>query len=143
MASGCWVFASNGDVPPDAFVGGEDNGETVFIARGSFSNSQVPGKLLPSHGCCYVPWGGKENPLAEYEVLCDFNGMWIDCSGADVPSNALPAGETEDGEPLYVGRVFHDGTLTVGKVQQSHGVCYVPYGGEELPYQDYQILVEC
>ncbi|KAK9753383.1 Protein of unknown function (DUF3421) [Popillia japonica] len=141
MASGCWVPAASGDIPQNAFVGGEDNGETLFVARGSFGDSQVPGKLLASHGCCYVPWGGKENPLTEYEVLCDFNGDWIECSGASIPQNAFPAGESEDGEPLYIGRVFIDGTLTIGKVQESHGVCYVPYDGKEESFQDYQILV--
>lgn len=141
MSSACWVAAAGGEVPPNAFIGGEDNGEALFVGRGNFNNSQIPGKLLATHGCCYVPWGGNENPLNEYEVLCDFNGGWIDCSGANIPSTALPAGETEDGEPLYVGRVFHNGCLTIGKVQESHGVCYVPYGGEELPFQAYQILV--
>jgi hypothetical protein len=33
-----------------------------------------------------------------------------------VPDNALPSGETEEGEPLFVGRASHEGTLTVGKV---------------------------
>jgi len=31
--------------------------------------------------------------------------------------------------------------MTVGKVQQSHGVCYIPYGGEELSFPDYEVLV--
>ncbi|KAI4471008.1 hypothetical protein MML48_1g07012 [Holotrichia oblita] len=56
MANGCWVPSASGNVPPNAFVGGEDGGEPLFVARGYFGNGQVPGKLLASHGCCYVPW---------------------------------------------------------------------------------------
>lgn len=141
MAYACWVPSSSGEIPPNAFVGGEDNGEPLFVARGNFNNSQVPGKLLASHGCCYVPWGGEENRLCDYEVLCDFNGDWVECSGSIIPTDAFPAGESEDGEPLYVGRVFHEGSLSIGKVQQSHGVCYIPYGGKEIAFPDYQILV--
>lgn len=33
-----------------------------------------------------------------------------------MPDRALPSGETEDGEPLFVGRTSHEGTMTVGKV---------------------------
>ncbi|XP_044268897.1 uncharacterized protein LOC123014086 [Tribolium madens] len=138
----CWVAARNGEVPPRAFAGGEDNGEPIYVARANFNGGLIPGKLLASHGTAYVPWGGQENGVAEYEVLCDFPGNWVACSGANIPPNAVTAGQSEDGEPLYVGRVVHDGSLTVGKVQPSHGVVYIAYGGTELGFQDYEILVQ-
>lgn len=139
--SACWVPASSGQVPPRAFPGGEDNGEAVYVIRSNFQGALIPGKLVASHGQGYVPWGGSENGVPQYEVLCDFNGTWLSCSGCNVPKNAVPAGQTEEGEALYVGRVVHEGTLTVGKVQPSHNVCYIPYGGQELGFQDYEILV--
>lgn len=55
---------------------------------------------------------------------------------------ALPGGQSEDGEPLYIGRVIHDGALTVGKVQPSHGCLYIPYGGQELSFKEYEILLQ-
>jgi hypothetical protein len=45
--------------------------------------------------------------------------MWQNASDGHVPADALPVGTTRDGERLYVGRVFHDGTLTPGKVNTS------------------------
>lgn len=51
------------------------------------------------------------------------------------------AGETEDGEPLFVGRVQHEGTVTIGKVHPSHGVCYISYAGQELGFEAYEVLV--
>lgn len=51
------------------------------------------------------------------------------------------AGESEDGEPLFVGRAQHEGTVTVGKIQPSHGVCYISYAGQELGFADYEVLV--
>lgn len=77
----------------------------------------------------------------------------------DIPPTALPgkrklliqwsfksillilAGETEDGEPLFVGRAQHEGTVTIGKVQPSHGVCYISYAGQELAFADFEVLV--
>lgn len=140
--SSCWVAASGGNVPPRAFVGGEDNGgEYLYVVRCNFQGGLVPGKLVASHGTAYVAWGGNENAVSDYEVLCDFSGRWVACSGGNIPPNALPGGQSEDGEPLYVGRVIHEGTLTIGKVQQSHSCCYIPYGGQEHSYPQYEILV--
>lgn len=137
----CWVPAREGQVPPRAFPGGEDNGEAVYIVRCNFQGDLVPGKLVPSHGQAYVPWGGAENPVKEYEVLCDFNGTWVSCNGCNVPPNAVPAGQTGDGESLFIGRVVHEGTLTVGKIQPSHNVCYIPFAGQELGFEQYEVLV--
>lgn len=134
----CWVPAANGEVPPNAVVGGSD-GEDMYVIRAQHEGAIIPGKLLASHGAAYVAWGGAENPKTEYEVLCDGNGTFVPVSGGDIPPNAIPAGESEDGEPLFIGRVSHEGTMTVGKVQQSHGVCYIPYGGQEMAFADYEI----
>uniref|UniRef100_A0A182WQL7 Farnesoic acid O-methyl transferase domain-containing protein n=1 Tax=Anopheles minimus TaxID=112268 RepID=A0A182WQL7_9DIPT len=136
----CWVAAANGEIPPNAVVGGTD-GEDMYIGRAQHEGGIIPGKVVASHGVCYIAWGGVENPKAEYEVLCDFNGEFVPVSGSDIPATALPAGESEEGEPLFIGRVTHEGSVTVGKVQPSHGVCYIPYGGQELAFAEYEIYV--
>lgn len=61
--------------------------------------------------------------------------------GNHIPPDAVPAGYTRTRETLYVGRANHAGTLTVGKVHPSHGVVYIPFGGKEHGYRDYEILV--
>lgn len=74
-------------------------------------------------------------------MLCGAPGTWIACSGTDIPGAAFEAGSSEDGEPLFIGRVNHEGTLTVGKVQPSHGTCYIPFGGQEVAFVDYEVFV--
>lgn len=37
-----------------------------------------------------------------------------------IPDGALPAGQSEDGEKLFVGRAEHEGTLTLGKVKKNN-----------------------
>lgn len=137
---GCWVPASGGNVPPGSMEGGFD-GEQLYIARGRHEGALVPGKLQPSHGVCYIAWGGGEHALSDYEVLCSGRGSWVPIVGGNIPSNAMPAGETETGEPLFIGRANHNGTVTVGKVQPSHGCCYIPYSGQELAYTDFELFV--
>lgn len=63
-----WVLKQGGDVPDGALVGGNDNGEDLFVARADHEGAQIPGKLFPEHGCAYIPWGGEEIGKDEYEV---------------------------------------------------------------------------
>jgi hypothetical protein len=50
------------------------------------------------------------------QVLVRGEFGWEFCSNGSVPADAVVAGHTGDGEPLYVGRVLHNGSQTVGKV---------------------------
>jgi len=137
-----WIpVAGGGQIPPTAIQGGNDNGEPQFIARASHEGGVIPGKVVQSHGCCYIAWGGAEVPKEEFEVLCNGNGHWVAVSGENVPDEAYAAGQSEDGETLYIGRVNHEDSVTLGKVQKSHGVCYIPYGGQEVAFQDYEVFV--
>ncbi|XP_058979645.1 C3 and PZP-like alpha-2-macroglobulin domain-containing protein 8 [Musca domestica] len=140
--SGNWVPAANGEIPPEALQGGFDGSEQLYIARAQHEGDMIPGKLHPSHGVCYVAYGGGEHGHSEYEVLCAGFGIWVPVNDGNIPPNAVQAGTTADGEPLFVGRATHDGTVTVGKVQPSHGCCYIPYGGEELAYKEFEIYCE-
>ncbi|XP_063357679.1 C3 and PZP-like alpha-2-macroglobulin domain-containing protein 8 isoform X2 [Cydia amplana] len=141
-AGGQWVDAAGGQVPPGAVVGGQDvSGEPMYVARAQHEGAQLPGKLVASHGRAYVPWGGLENGKDEYQVGYVGNYNWVPASGSAIPPGAFQAGQSEDGEPLYVGRVRHEGSLTIGKVQQSHGTCYIAFAGQELGFPDYEILV--
>jgi hypothetical protein len=54
-------------------------------------------------------------------VLTGCEAAWLPAAGGQVPEGALPSGETEDGEPLFVGRASHEGTMTLGKVRMWTG----------------------
>lgn len=135
-----WVPTVGNAIPSGAFVGGEDNGEGLVVGRAHHEGALLPGKVVPSHGVCYVAWGGGEHGKTEYEVLVG-SGQWVPGTGTTIPPNALPSGESEDGEPLFVGRVQHEGTVTIGKIQPSHGVCYISYAGQELGFDAFEVLV--
>lgn len=86
-----WVEASADSIPDDAFVGGQDHGEELYVGRARHEGALIPGKFAKSHGVCYVAWGGGEHGKSEFEVLVG-GGNWIAVSGADIPPNAFPAG---------------------------------------------------
>lgn len=56
--------------------------------------------------------------------------------------NAVPGGRTNSGETLYIGRAWHAGALTPGKIHPSHGNLYIPYNGGEVAIGTYEVLIE-
>jgi hypothetical protein len=61
------VPAQGGEIPPNAVKGGHDN-EDLYVGRARHEGALLPGKIVPSHGVCYVSWGGQEHGKNEYEV---------------------------------------------------------------------------
>lgn len=57
-----------------------------------------------------------------------------------MPPNAVAFGSTADGEILYAGRCNYEGSVTPGKVQPSHGSCYIPFNGTEVACKSYEVL---
>lgn len=67
-----WKKDKNGKVPRDAFVAGRTpTGEALYIGRAEHHGSLTIGKVHPAHSCLYIPYGGKEVPIKEYEVLTE------------------------------------------------------------------------
>ncbi|RWS10197.1 uncharacterized protein B4U79_06805 [Dinothrombium tinctorium] len=137
-----WFPTSDGYLPENAVIGGEDiNGEPLFVGRAIQAGDTIPGKVVPSHGVCYVSYGGREHAHREYQVLVSNRELkWKKAKEGKVKKRAIPAGLCEDGELLFVGRAFHDNSLVIGKVHPSHGVLYFPFGGQEHHTSVYEIL---
>lgn len=138
-----WVPAAGGEVPEGSLVGGNDNGEDIIVARASYEGALLPGKLIAAHGVCYIPWGGEEHAEEQYETLVVSQDAvsWVPSNGGEIPENAIPGGTALDGETLYVGRTQHEDTLTVGKFHPSHETLYISYGGAEIGFPVFEVLV--
>ncbi|XP_053605719.1 uncharacterized protein LOC128672526 isoform X2 [Plodia interpunctella] len=127
-----------------AFVGGKEgwDGSPLWVIRARHNNEYVPGKLAIKHRSAYIPYGGQEVQVQNFEVLCTTPGAvrWLPGSNGQVPVEAIAAGNTVSGEPLYIAKVRHRGSITPGKVHPSHGCCYISFGGMEIPYKTYEVL---
>lgn len=100
--------------------------------------------MVPSHGVCYVAYAGQEHGHREYQVLTNPNGanlVWVPSSGGEVPLGALQGGRQSDGQTLFIGRAYHNGSMVIGKVHPGHKTLYVSFAGNEIPIHDYEVLV--
>lgn len=97
--------------------------------------------MIPGKNVAYVAYGGKEYSVDKFQVLCEQRFDWVKSHGGEVPEGAVEGGRTVGGEPLYIGRVEYKGSHTVGKVHPSYKQCLIPFAGEELGFDEYEILI--
>ncbi|XP_037827878.1 uncharacterized protein LOC119615916 [Lucilia sericata] len=139
-----WLHSSPyAPLPPNAVVGGYDmDGSPIYVGRSYHEGNQLPVKVIPSKRAAYISYAGSEHSKTHYELLVGDNYSWQPCFGANIPPNAIPVGETVSGsEPLFIGRGHHGNSLVVGKIQPSHACLYIPFAGEEIKLDKYEILV--
>lgn len=100
-------------------------------------------KYIPSKNAAYCSYNGGEVLVESFEILVfEPNFTWVHSSNGYIPPNAIPTGSTTSGETMYIGRGYHAGGLTVGKVHPSHGCLYIPFDGQEVSIRDYEVLVQ-
>ncbi|CAG4945288.1 unnamed protein product [Colias eurytheme] len=128
------------------FVTGREgwDGSPLWTIRAHHNGNLVPGKLAVVHRAAYIPFAGREIRVHDFEVLvANPNKVrWIPASNGQVPSGAITGGNTHTGEPLYIARVRHRGSITPGKVHPSHGCAYISFDGSEINYKNYEVLCE-
>ena len=115
-----------------------------LVGRRDASGDLVPGKIVPSHGCAYIASGGVESSHSEYEYLVRPSSgslEWIVATDGEIPDAAICGGYTSFHDELFVGRAFYNGSWVIGKVQKSHPLLYIPFGGLEVPLNDYELLI--
>jgi Protein of unknown function (DUF3421) len=89
-----------------------------------------------------VSFNSHEIPKYNYEVLCNGSTQWVHSGNGQHVHNAVIGGRTSSGETLYIGRAWHAGALTPGKIHPSHGNLYIPFNGGEIAVSSYEILTE-
>lgn len=142
-----WIQTSRfAPLPEGAILAGHDqDGSQIYVGRAWHDGDHIPAKVIPSKQAAYVAHGGNEVLKDEFEVLCYGNVSWIKihASTRTVPPFSVTGGVTSEGEPLYIGRAYYEGSLTVGKVHMSHGALYIPFAGREVPiHSEIEVLVE-
>lgn len=130
-------------LPEGAILAGNDqDGSPIYVGRAYHEADHIPAKVLPTKNAAYIAYGGQEHLKQQYDVLCYGNVAWVQSGHGSIPPGAVQAGQTSSGEPLFVGRAHYQGSVTIGKVQASHGTLYIPFDGSEVPIKEYEVLVE-
>ncbi|XP_055912706.1 uncharacterized protein LOC129946519 [Eupeodes corollae] len=139
-----WVHMTpDSPIPTFAVIGESDcrDGSTTYVGRSSHEGGLFPARVDSNNHCAYVSWAGSEIKKTHYEILVGGNYRFIQYSADGIPLSAVRAGNTADGEPLWVGRGVVKGNLIVGKIHPIHQCLLVPFDGEEHRLDAYEVLV--
>lgn len=135
-----WVSDFEGGIPDGAVVCGQEaDGTPLYLARAYYSGGLHPGKVRPEFESANIPYGGDEVKVNSYEVYCG-GGTWIEASGGIIPEGAVACGYEANGEPLYAARAWYEGGLQIGKVRPGFDGANIPYGGDEITVNSYEVL---
>ena len=131
-----WVdLSANQPLPPRAVVGGYERGAPLFICHAEYNNGMHPGKVVGSN--CNISWGGREIPMARYQVLVSQTPPhWLNANG-NIPPVAIKGGH-ENGQPLFICQADYAGGVHPGKLVGN--VCDIGYGGSEISLPNYRLL---
>ena len=138
-----WVLARNGEVPPNAVVGGREGDVDLYVARFYTKDGHlIPGKLHPRTRRAYNSFGGKELSSDVYQVLTHPDQArqlkWVPATPGAIPTGALQGGQGRSGV-LYIARAPHQSFVICGKVGSDK--MYVPLNGREITVgEGYEIL---
>lgn len=133
---------SRSGIPQHAVLGGKDtDGSQIYVGRANHGGDVIPCKVIPSKQIAYVSHNETEVALHSFEILVGSDVKWIKERNGKIPPGAFPGGRTSKGETLFIGRVEHNRSTTVGKVHQTHGCLYIAYGGKELSFKEYEVLI--
>ncbi|CAF1513650.1 unnamed protein product, partial [Didymodactylos carnosus] len=140
-----WRSVTNDLLPLNKCVAGHRRGGLpIYVGRAYHNYHLIPGTVLPTHDCIYVPYNGSAHHYTSYEVLTnpnDYKLQWIISSNGNVPKGAIKGGHESNGEIYYIGRVACGGAFeSIGKVHPSLEVLYVPYGSKEWCFEEYEVL---
>lgn len=142
---------TDSDFPPPAQRGppvayDADGASPIFIGSALFDSSVHPCKIGPHlqpHAA--VPYGGVEyGHNGRYDLLpfVPEQMEWVHTSYGQIPPGRRPieGGYEDNGGKLYHALANVNGVNVPGKTGEHLGGANVSFGGQELAYQEYQIL---
>lgn len=143
-----WVRLSGGALAPSAVAAGRDgNGAPLFVCTARHEDALYPGKIRSGFEGCHIGHGGREWVVSTYSVMLASPNWVRGTSGQVFWGPGIPPQQTAEqaghagGQPLFVCRAAHRGSIQVGKIGPGLDGCVFPYGGVEVTSTDYEILV--
>ncbi len=140
-----WAPGTGGAVPSGAQPTGYDPGGFLFTCRAQVESGTHPGKMRPGLAGCYVPLGGREVPVQQYEVLMGSGYTWVVSRDGTIPAGAVEGGRTRTAQQLYICRAAaYDGRaamLVPGKTGAGLRGCNVGFDSREITAAMYEVLV--
>lgn len=139
-----WVDSSGGENVEDAIIAGtSSDGNDVCIIRAKVGDELAIGKLQNGQENGHIPYNGGEESVTDYQVLINPGNVeleWVSASDGDVPLGGVVGGTDAEGGPMFIVRCSHEDQTIPGKLVIPFKTAYIPWGGSEHAYTEYEVL---
>jgi len=140
-----WTDDAGGLVPSNALPFGTDGttGQFLYSCRAQLNgNDYQLGKVRPGLGGCFIPYGGQEVSVTQYQVLTAAIPLIADNRNGTHPfPSSVVGGYDSDGATLYVCQASFGGGMVPGKTRADLTSCIVGWNGGEHYVSNYNVLV--
>jgi len=130
-----WVPYKRGQPYPShmVFVANDEDGFPIGIGRFKVEHDLLPGTFYTRERFVQVGYACTSHKNSEeFEVLCDGDLDWRETEKGDVDSQAVEGGKASGYEPLFIGKIVHEGKVVIGKIHRSHACLYIPWQAAEM-----------
>lgn len=142
-----WILVHGTNIPAEAIVGGEENGQALYISRAFQEGGLHPGKAgRHLDKGASIAYEGEEITLDTYEVLVGDQGatQWVEArstlSVQTLSAKVVEGGREKDGSALYIAQASVNGGVHPGKAGTSISGASVSWGGSETIVESYNVL---
>lgn len=137
---GQWIATNQGRITGNPVFAGREGDRDLYVCRMEHDGSLHIGKLI-SGDACRIGYGGKEVKSLVYEVLQNNRYEYIAVADGGIPTTAIAGGLEASGKKQFSCRVNYQGSVQPGKKISDDPFCRIGYGGEEIKFGQYEILV--
>ncbi|XP_066598550.1 uncharacterized protein [Prorops nasuta] len=134
-----------GILPSGAVHGGRYNEHELFVCRAHYNGEAIPGNYIAedeNRGGCYIAHNFSVQEIHRFEVLTGCCLKWVSASLGHVPEGAIVGGYKNNTPKYYIVRVKHEGVLIIGGLVPEERIAHVPFKGQQLPFTNYEVLVQ-
>jgi len=125
-------------IPPNAIVGGNENGQELYICHARYNGGMHPGKVVGEN--CDFGWGGNEIVTSQFEILSsNAEYDWVPAENGYIPRGAVIGGFENNGNPVFICQARFHGGMHPGKIVGQS--CNISWGGKEVSKLRYNVLV--
>ncbi|XP_013098969.2 uncharacterized protein LOC106081509 [Stomoxys calcitrans] len=127
---------------PDAVEVGEDRDYSkMYVARGMYQDMWYPVKCIPDREEAFLCYDGPEQKYDTVQFLVGDKYYWKKPTAEDDFFDAVFTDHTKEGEPLFVGRGYHEDVICTGLVSLVQNILIAPYGAEVKYIKNFEILM--
>lgn len=139
-----WTPGSEASEEDAVIAGVDEEGQDVRVARVSQENECGVASLVSGSGEAHLGFFGKAVVSAEFDLLIASTPVhWVSAQNGEVPEGAIPAGNDEHGDVIFVARVVIKGCAFPAKLLARFHGAFAAFDLLEWFRRRYEVLCIC